>query len=161
MKVSRFPHRKESETAGAPALRRRAPRTARLALLAVLVLLLLAGVVRISVGAPAPALKRVPAFRYSYRVLEVNLRGLFVTTINDEGLAFSGREEIWVWGALKGEKTQSRPVDLPEDDDLLAPLPPEVGTFTKGTLTLQSPASDIGVNCTSGSSKAIPEIKRD
>jgi hypothetical protein len=149
MKVSHSPHRKESEGAVAPVGWCRAPQPALLALLAGLGLFLLAGVVRISAGGPATAPKRVPAFKYSYRVLEVYLNGEFVTTINDEGLTFSGKEEIRVWGVLKGEKTPSRlfndvPGDgsLSGDGDLLSPLAP----MLKGTLTLQNPSSDIGVN---------------
>jgi len=150
MKVSRFPCRQESEGAGAQAGRRRAPRTAWLALLAALVLFLLAGVVRISaLGGPATAPKRAPAFKYSYRVLEVQLYGVFTTNSTmgrrGEDLTFTGKEEIWVFGLLKSEKTQGDLLtDLFDADD---PTPlVKSKTFAKGTLTLQSPASEIIVN---------------
>jgi len=120
----------------APAGRVRATRTTGLALLAALVLFLLAGVVRISAGGPATAPKRVPAFKYSYRVLEVYLYGEFVTTINDEGFTFSGKEMISVWGRDHNMKFEVG--DPPHIPSWLYPM--------EGTLTLQSPSSNIGVN---------------
>lgn len=114
----------------APAGRRRAARPVQFALLAALMLFPLAGVVRNSAGGPPAAQTRVPAFKYNYRVLEVELYGLFDTTINDEGSTFSGRETIIVRGLAKG-----------------GGVPPRLWSeFSEGTLTLQSPPSDIRVN---------------
>ena len=141
-----LPH-EEAEVIGAAAHRGRVPRTARLALLAALALLPAAGAAPGAAGGPAAAQTRAPAFKYSYRVLGVYLYGEFVTTITDEGFTFSGKEEIWVLGKLKGEKTQGDPMkDLPLSEDLLFPLGISISTFIEGTLTLQSPSSDIGVN---------------
>jgi len=69
-------------------------------------------------------------------VLEVYLYGEFVTTINDEGPTFSGKEMISVWGRDHGMKFELG--DPPHIPSWLYPM--------EGTLTLQSSSSDIGVN---------------
>jgi len=139
----------EANVIRAAAYRRRAPRTARLALLAALVLLPAAGVVPGATGGPAAAPKRAPVFKYNYRVLEVSLYGEFVTTSTmgrrGEDITFSGDEKIWVLGKMKGAKTKGDSLgDLFPSED---PFPlVSSSTFTEGTLTLQSPPSDIGIN---------------
>jgi hypothetical protein len=139
-----LPH-EEVKVPGSAARWRRSSRSVRLALLAALVLLLLTG------GAPAAAPKKAPAFTYSYRVLQVELYGRFDTTTTmgrrGEDITFSGKEEILVFGKLMGENTDGDPLkDLPVSDDLLFPLGISMSTFNEGTLTLQNPRSDMGVN---------------
>jgi len=91
-------------------------------------------------GDPAAAQTRAPVFKYSYRVLEVNLYGVFVTSSTmgrrGEDITFSGKEMISVWGRAKGMKFEVG--DPPRIPTWLYPM--------EGTLTLQSPPSDIGVN---------------